>query len=104
MFQENIKGHMEEERKIRANERDKRLGWRSKQKREGISTSAKLTTSIHPTRSRELECVMYSGKWHMTSQRLGWKALTNELKEKEIKENELRENEMREKQVEGKRK
>ena len=37
--------HIEEKRKRRANERDVRLGWRTKQKREDISTSAKLTTS-----------------------------------------------------------
>jgi len=50
------------------NERDERLGWRTKQKREDISISVKLTTSIHPTRSRELECLVCSGRGHMASQ------------------------------------
>ena len=86
--------HIEEKRKRRANERAERLGWRTKQKRGGFFTSAKVTTSVHPTRSREQECLMCSGIGHMACQCPRWKTLTNELKEKEMKEDELRENEM----------
>ena len=54
--------HIEQERKRRANERDEKIGWRTKQKREGFSTSAKLTKSIHPTVGNlNVSCVLPKG-------------------------------------------